>query len=515
MGDPEVEVKKIQLQTDEFRSLQVTECIEMYGEKACSKLPNPLECDSMAVSVMGDGRTCGTCNVDGQVKVRACGNVGDGIPISCIASPDGACHKCSDIYGNLVVDSCNRNSALYRARDGSGWQGAEAGWLVESDDADSAGDDSGDSAGDDSGDTANQDDLSDDAQCSIKARNQFAENLNKVMEREGLNLTYTPDFDKEYNLKHGYVTGCSGLWLQLKPYLTECWNEDGGEKCHCKQEGNGNQQTCRCARVNIEALRTACNQVPEGCNPDTWEASLLMEYGVATNWLFQGTYDGKKYGGYEGLPSSPSQIPSAGDSVGNSLVPGDGTTPSGGGTAPNCLGSPLVLDLDNNGIQTTSLEKGVNFNLMGHGKMNSAWVRGGDAFLVLDRNGNGIIDDGSELFGSATDIGGAPAQDGFVALAHLDHPSQGGNNDGRIDSKDQTFEALRLWTDKNHDGVSQPSEMQDLPSAGIQSINTIKKSSNTVIDALGNDLSLRGSFTRTDGKPGLMVDVLFQAAMGR
>lgn len=94
-----------------------------------------------------------------------------------------------------------------------------------------------------------------------------------------------------------------------------------------------------------------------------------------------------------------------------------------------------------------------------------------DAFLALDRNGNGLIDDGSELFGSATPQPTAIDPNGFLALAVFDRPEHGGNLDGRISAEDAMFHSLLLWTDADHDAISEPWELIPLPVSGIQALD--------------------------------------------
>lgn len=78
-----------------------------------------------------------------------------------------------------------------------------------------------------------------------------------------------------------------------------------------------------------------------------------------------------------------------------------------------------------------------------------------EAFLVLDRNGNGVTDSGRELFGSVTPQPVTTTPDGFLALGVFDGAGNGGNSDGVIDNNDAVFSQLRLWQDSNHDGISQ------------------------------------------------------------
>ncbi|KVP17154.1 hypothetical protein WJ84_02420 [Burkholderia ubonensis] len=131
-------------------------------------------------------------------------------------------------------------------------------------------------------------------------------------------------------------------------------------------------------------------------------------------------------------------------------------------------------------------------------KQSVGWVSADDGFLVLDRNGNGVIDSGAELFGNATvKSNGQRATDGFDAIADLDS-----NHDGVIDSKDAQFGNLRVWRDLNQDGVSQSNELFTLAELGISSINVSKTSHKTEL-INGNVISDLGTYTRTDGETGM------------
>ncbi len=123
-----------------------------------------------------------------------------------------------------------------------------------------------------------------------------------------------------------------------------------------------------------------------------------------------------------------------------------------------CLQSPIIIDINNNGYSLTNVANGVNFDFNNTGiKEPISWTAAGtdEAFLVLDRNGNGVIDSGRELFGSVTPQPTSYTPNGFLALGVFDGAGNGGNNNGVIDNNDAVFSQLRLWQDSNHDGVSQ------------------------------------------------------------
>lgn len=160
---------------------------------------------------------------------------------------------------------------------------------------------------------------------------------------------------------------------------------------------------------------------------------------------------------------------------------------------------PLVLDLDGDGFEIVGLGN-IHFDHDGDGVLTrTGWVSRDDALLVRDRNANGNIDTGAELFGDFTPLAdGSFAANGFAALAALDT-----NGDGKIDANDPAFAELRLWQDANQDGATDAGELISLAEAGVASLNLGHTLRNQNIGN-GNQLAREGSFTRSDGTTSLM-----------
>ncbi|MBW8300072.1 MAG: hypothetical protein K0M60_10770, partial [Hydrogenophaga sp.] len=159
---------------------------------------------------------------------------------------------------------------------------------------------------------------------------------------------------------------------------------------------------------------------------------------------------------------------------------------------------PLVLDLDGDGIELTSLvDSTVHYDYDRDGfAEKTGWVSADDGILVVDANKNGVVDGAGELFGS-------PSQDGFAVLETLDS-----NRDGKIDAADDAFSDLRVWRDLDQDGVSDEGELMGLEQAGISSISLER--TDVAGTNNGHDVGFEAVFTRTDGTSGSAQTIYFE-----
>jgi hypothetical protein len=168
------------------------------------------------------------------------------------------------------------------------------------------------------------------------------------------------------------------------------------------------------------------------------------------------------------------------------------------------LVTPIVLDLNDDGIKTLSVNAGVKFDMLADGiSIQTGWVGPQDGLLVSDRNQDGVISDGSELFGSSTALSnGAKALDGYQALAEFDT-----NKDGVVNQQDTDFNKLSVWMDSNSDGVTGSGELKSLTELGITQLSV--KADAVLESNAGNLVGLTSTYQTVDGKQHASADVWF------
>lgn len=164
-------------------------------------------------------------------------------------------------------------------------------------------------------------------------------------------------------------------------------------------------------------------------------------------------------------------------------------------------GSPIIIDTKGEGYHLTSLQGGVKFAFFpGKAPVQISWTDSvySNGFLVLDRNGDGVINDGSELFGTETPQPPTTHPNGFNALAVYDLPANGGNGNGEIDPGDAIFAKLKIWIDANHNGVSDPGELHSLKDLGIAGLS-LKYHADGITDQYGNRFRDTADYTDSAG----------------
>ncbi|MDB5801577.1 MAG: putative outer rane adhesin like protein [Rhodocyclales bacterium] len=175
--------------------------------------------------------------------------------------------------------------------------------------------------------------------------------------------------------------------------------------------------------------------------------------------------------------------------------------------------SPLILDLDGDGVETLGTDQGVRFDFDNNSfSQLTGWVGKDDGLLVLDRNGNGLIDSGAELFGTNTILSsGLNAQNGFAALREFDS-----NGDWQISSADAAYTQIKIWQDGNSNGKVDAGELKSLAEANVKSIGTAFAVAASTPENLAENIDTNsnlhwqaGSYTKVDGDTAAIQDVWF------
>ena len=474
------------------QGLESRECLQRYGKAGCSPYPNPLECTEVQVYVRRDGATKGSCQI--ATQVQAIEGLRSGIPFSCRAGADDL--TCWDIYANPVLTLREDELSVFpsAAPLPSPEQQERRHGSLHDQNPEARPPGVGNSG------------------CAERAALQFSRGINQLLEAEGLAFRFSPDTSslraeptsrealRRKLTTLGSVCGTTSHKTRAQRLIDHACDPaaEAQGRCYCHDDPTKGA-TCRCARITAVPLRDVCEGLPSDCDADTWAFGVFEANRQATAWL---------NGGYRITQLTADPGVAAGRGIA-SVVPD--LTNAAMPEEIVCQGSPLVLDLHGDGISLSSAAQGVSFDLSGAGfATRTAWVAGkDDVLLALDRNGNGQIDDGTELFGEGTPLRDGLAPDGFAALASLDSPARGGNRDGLVDATDPDYRRLLLWNDADHDGVSKTSELQPITQAGIVSLSTRGRRYSGYTDRHGNDTSLRSTYRFISGKGGLIVDVYF------
>ena len=158
---------------------------------------------------------------------------------------------------------------------------------------------------------------------------------------------------------------------------------------------------------------------------------------------------------------------------------------------------------------TDGWDSNIFFDHEGQGRaVRTGWVGSESGFLVFDRNKDGVINNGRELFGNHTSNGNPYEETGIAALSREDT-----NKDGHIDVQDANWPDLKIWRDKNHNGRIDPGELITLAQAGVTAIELAAKPQNLVLPNF-NYVTAELPLTVKDGRRVRLYEIYFQRKLG-
>ncbi|HEB6950045.1 TPA: hypothetical protein R0445_004666, partial [Salmonella enterica subsp. enterica serovar Hvittingfoss] len=185
--------------------------------------------------------------------------------------------------------------------------------------------------------------------------------------------------------------------------------------------------------------------------------------------------------------------------------------PSTSDAYQNSRYDPIVIDLNGDGVKTISKSAGLVFDHDGNFfAENTGWVSPEDGLLVLDKDHDGKIGSGNELFGSNTILNnGQKATNGYEALREYDE-----NHDGVIDKNDSIWSQLKIWQDKNSNATVEDGEILSLDQLNIAGIKLNYQNINNT-DSEGNAHLQQGEVVYKDGHTGTAEDIGLDTDKGK